>query len=96
MAFTLENVQEAVRSQQPAIFNIDTSIERLKDKYIDLLVRDTRRFLTTTNTTATFRDVWLDINGALRIEEGPHKSEWKVGSGSDIVEKLFQGDSLTQ
>ena len=96
MAFTLENVQEALRSQQPAIFNIDTSIERLKDTYIDLLVSDTRRFRTTTNTTATFRDVWLDINGALRIEEGVHKSEWKVGSGSDIVEKLFQGDSLTR
>ena len=91
-SFTPEDVRETVRLNVPDIFNIDT-IEHCKDTYVELLVGLRMRYRTTTKTTAMFQNVFLDLNGALHVEEGVHYPSWQEGSGSDIVEMLFSSDT---
>ena len=93
-SFTLQNLHESVRRNRPAIFNIDKSIVARKKDYVIKLLDDKKPYRTTTRNSATFRDVLKNSNGTTRIEEGVHNERWESGSGGEIVQMLFEPDSL--
>lgn len=91
--YTPEDLRQAVQANVPAIFNID-KLEHLKDYFREKLADHTLRYPTTTRTMATFKEVFEDLNGTLRIEDGIHPPSWEEGSASSIVEMLCTSDSL--
>jgi hypothetical protein len=90
--FTQKNLNNAITCGVPALFDID-SINNAKSEIMEKLKDDKTLYRTTTNGTATFKQVYEDKQGIRRIEVGVHRPRWEYGSGKDIFHSLFPADT---
>ena len=92
--FTLENIQKAIEKQEPAIFDVgEVSNEMIQAMRMQLRgYKNLHR--TTTNGRVTMAQVFGNVNGLDRIEEGVHDDEWTSGSADGLVDVLFEEDSV--
>jgi len=91
LQFTTENLHKAIRDRESVVFQVGEvdPITAIQEK----LRHDKTAYRTSTRSRQTFRTVFEDKNGLLRIEESVHEPQWQAGSGQGIMNSLFQTDS---
>jgi hypothetical protein len=89
-AFNVDNVLRAIEAEEPALFDVcDMGIDMIEEMK-GRLRGYTGVHRTTTNSRATMAQIFDNVNGLDRIEEGVHDA-WACGSADEMVDLLFGG-----
>ena len=86
--YTLENMKAAVEADVPAIFDI-VGIPHMRELIMEKLKKNKTLYNTSTSGKATFKQIFEDLSGVRRIEEGLREPLWGYGLGTDIFHGLF-------